>query len=414
MNRKLIFSGLVIALLTGCSEQSQTTPTTQAAAPDTDFVTGFRRALETAKPGDVIEVPEGKFAFKRSLVLNTDGVTIRGQGMDKSVLSFKGQVAGAEGLSVSASNFVIEDLAIEDTVGDALKVNEGENIVIRRVRTQWTNGPDVNNGAYGIYPVQTVNTLVEHSVAIAASDAGIYVGQSRNVIVRNNRAEFNVAGIEIENTIGADVYDNVATDNTGGILVFNMPQIPQRGHSTRVYNNEVHGNNTANFAAPGTAVSGVPKGSGIIINSNDKVEIFNNNVSNNDTANVLVSSYFSANYAGQRELAAEFDPYPEEIFIYDNNFEGGGTSPGADYLIQLRDAIFGADGAFPDIIWDGIVNPDKNPELAVICVQNQDSLLLNIDAGNEFANPSVDMNAHNCNVEKLAAIDLADLSSSTP
>jgi len=52
-------------------------------------------------------------------------------------------------------------------------------------------------------------------VAIAAADAGSYVGQSKNVIVRNNRAESNVAGIEIENTQGADVYDNVAVDNTG-------------------------------------------------------------------------------------------------------------------------------------------------------------------------------------------------------
>ncbi len=395
--------------LAACSEPSAPADNAAAAAPPAStqsFTEQFRLALETAQPGDVIEVPAGTHEFKRSLVLNTDGVTIRGQGMDTSVLSFKGQVAGAEGLSVSASDFTIEDLAIEDTVGDALKVNEGENIVIRRVRTEWTNGPDVNNGAYGIYPVQTVNVLVEESVAIAASDAGIYVGQSQGVVVRNNRAEYNVAGIEIENTIGADVYENVAVNNTGGILVFNMPQIPQRGHSTRVYNNEVHNNNTANFAAPGTAVSGVPKGSGIIINSNDRVEIFANNVTNNDTANVLISSYFSANYAGQRELAESFDPYPEEIYIYDNNFEGGGTAPGADYLVQIRDAIYGPEGHFPAIIWDGIVNPEKAADVAVICVQNGDAQLLNIDAGNEFAGANVDMSAHDCEVEKLAAIEL--------
>jgi len=46
--------------------------------------------------------------------------------------------------------------------------------------------------------VQTENTLLEGNVAIGASDAGIYVVQSRNVFVRNNRAEFNVAGFEIE------------------------------------------------------------------------------------------------------------------------------------------------------------------------------------------------------------------------
>lgn len=396
-------------LLAACGDTADTQESTAVSASENtsaNFAQTFRAALENAQPGDVIEVPEGTFSFKRSLVMNTDNVTIRGQGMDKSILSFDQQVAGAEGLSVNASHFTIENLAIEDTIGDALKVNEGQHIVIRGVRTEWTNGPDVNNGAYGIYPVQTEHTLVEGSVAIGASDAGIYVGQSKHVVVRNSRAEFNVAGIEIENTIHADVYENTTTNNTGGILVFNMPQIPQRGHSTRVYNNTVNGNNTENFAAPGTAVSGVPKGSGVIINSNDRVEIFDNDIADNDTANILVSSYFSANYAGQRELAKEFDPYPEEIFIYNNRFAGGGSAPGSDYLVQVRDGLYGPEGRFPDIIWDGITNPEKPADLAVICVDNNDAELLSIDAGNNFANPTIDMSQHACSVDKLNEVVL--------
>ncbi|MBM7093302.1 right-handed parallel beta-helix repeat-containing protein, partial [Streptomyces sp. S12] len=136
--------------------------------------------------------------------------------------------AGAEGLLVNASNFVIENIAIEDSKGDGLKVNEGEHITIRNVRVEWTGGPSTKNGGYGLYPVKTRNVLIENSVAIGASDAGIYVGQSRDVIVRNSRAEFNVAGIEIENTVNADVHDNIATNNTGGILVFNMPALSQQ------------------------------------------------------------------------------------------------------------------------------------------------------------------------------------------
>lgn len=385
-----------VTLLLGCTPQ-----------PEKPFTEVLREALETASPGDVIEVPAGTFNFKRSLILNTDNVTLRGAGMDQSILNFKGQVAGAEGLSVNASNFLIEDLAIEDSVGDALKINEGDNITIRRVRTEWTNGPSTDNGAYGIYPVQTTNVLLEGNVAIGASDAGIYVGQSRKVIVRNNRAEYNVAGIEVENTIGADVYNNVANNNTGGILVFNMPSIPQRGYATRVFDNDVHSNNTENFAIPGTAVSGVPTGSGVMINSNDQVEIFNNRITNNNTANIVISSYFSANFAGQREIAAEFDPYPEQIMIYGNSFEGGGTAPGLAYLTQLRNALYGEQGKFPDIIWDGIVNPEKDSATPVICVDNGDAQLLSIDAGNEFANAGIDMTRHTCSVPKLAPVELA-------
>lgn len=404
-NHKLQAAGAVLlAALAGCERPAEPEA---AAPPPVPYEDALRLALETAVPGTVITVPEGIHTFTRSLTLNTDGVTIRGAGMAKSVLSFKGQIAGAEGLLVNASDFTIEDLAIEDTIGDALKVNEGSNIVIRRVRTEWTRGPHTENGAYGIYPVQTENTLIEGSVAIGASDAGIYVGQSRNVVVRSSRAERNVAGIEIENTVGADVYDNVATGNTGGILVFNMPDLPQTGHSTRVFDNEVVDNNTANFAPPGGAVAGVPAGSGIVINSNDGVEIFGNEIRRNQTANVLISSFFSAAYSSEREPAANFDPYPESIYIYDNVFEGGGNAPDREQLEAVRIAMFGADGRLPDIVWDGFVNPEKAGSVATICVQNGGSLVLNVDAANEGANATTDMTAHTCTLEKLGAIELA-------
>jgi parallel beta-helix repeat protein len=184
-------------LVSGCSKNAD-----QAALPtgDTAYAASFQEKLLDAKPGDVIVIPAGKFSFDRSLSLNISGVTLRGAGMGKTILSFKGQKSGAEGLLVNASDFTIEDLAIEDSRGDALKINEGENIIIRRVRTEWTNGPSTSNGGYGMYPVQTRNLLIEDSVAIAAADAGIYVGQSENIIVRRNKALRNVAGIEIENS----------------------------------------------------------------------------------------------------------------------------------------------------------------------------------------------------------------------
>ena len=130
--------------------------------------------------------------------------------------------------------------------------------------------------------MQTTNVLIEDSVAIGASDAGIYVGQSKNVVVRRNRAEYNVAGIEIENSIGADVYENIATNNTGGILVFNMPDLPQPGHShPRLRQQDRSPTTPSNFAAKGTVVASVPAGSGVVINSNDKVEIFDNDIADN-------------------------------------------------------------------------------------------------------------------------------------
>ena len=398
---------ILVSLLASCSKEEP------PAAEASDYQQTLLTQLITAQPGDVITIPAGTHDITRGLSLNVSGVTLRGAGMDQSILSFRNQVQGAEGLLVSASDFTIEDLAIEDTRGDALKINEGSNIVIRRVRTEWTNGPDEENGAYGIYPVQTENVLLEESVAIGASDAGIYVGQSRNVVVRNNRAESNVAGIEIENTVGADVYGNTAVNNTGGILVFNMPDLPMAGHSTRIYQNTVAGNNTDNFGADGTPVASVPAGSGIVINSNDRVEIFDNDIADNDTANVIISSYYSTGYQGKYDVADVYDPYPETIYIYGNRFSGGGGSPDGLDLQALRLAMFGVGGSFPDILWDGYVNAAKldavgnlQPEYA-ICVDNGDAEVLNADMGNDSANIVVGSAQHDCALDKLPAVDLA-------
>ncbi len=407
--RALLAKVVATTLLASCAKEPQPPPT---AAPS-DYQKQLQTQLITAKPGDVITIPAGVHTINRGLSLNVSGVTLRGAGMDDTILSFKGQVQGAEGLLVNASDFTIKDLAIEDTAGDGLKINEGRNIVIRRVRAEWTNGPDEDNGAYGIYPVQTENLLLEECVAIGASDAGIYVGQSRNVVVRNNRAEQNVAGIEIENTFYADVYGNTVTQNTGGILVFNMPDLPQPGHSTRVFANTVVANNTDNFGAAGTPVASVPAGSGIVINSNDRVEIFDNDIADNNTANVIISSYYATGYQGTREMAANYDPYPETIYIYGNRFSGGGSSPDGLELKALKVAMFGLTGSLPDVLWDGFVNTDKLgpdgrhlPEYA-ICVDNGDAEVLNADLPNGSDNVVVDAERHRCTHQKLPSVVLA-------
>ena len=398
---------IMFAALASCSQ-----PETDQSAADATMRVEDRLMLQLidAQPGDVIEIPAGTFSFTRGLSLTADGVTIRGQGMDKTVLSFADQIAGAEGLLVTASDFTIEDLAIEDAKGDGLKINEGENITIRRVRAEWTGGPKTENGAYGIYPVQTTNVLIEDTVTIGASDAGLYVGQSKDVIVRRNRAEYNVAGIEIENTVNADVYENIATNNTGGILVFNMPQLQQAGEATRVYNNQIFSNNVENFGHPGTPVASVPAGSGVMINSNDRVEIFDNQISDNKTGNIIISSLFTTGYS-ESSTSETFDAYPESIFIYDNIFSGGDNAPDQPELELARLALFGADGRLPDIIWDGFYDAEKivdgvMPDALRICIDNGDAGILNANGPSGFTQPSTDMTPFQCSLERLPAISL--------
>ena len=378
----------------------------EPALPELSFEEALQEKLIMAQPGDVIEIPAGVHEMTRSLSLNAPGVTIRGQGMDVSILSFKNQAQGAEGLLVNADDFVLEDLALEDTVGDALKINQSENVVIRNVRTEWTGGPLTTNGAYGIYPVQSKNILIDGAVAIGASDAGIYVGQSSQIIVRNSRAEYNVAGIEIENSTFADVYDNVATNNTGGILVFDLPNLPvQGGRNTRVFNNEIVSNNVDNFAPEGNIVGTVPAGTGLMVLANDSIEIFGNRFADNQTTNVMVVSYL---INGLPIDDPNYDPFPEAIYIHSNSFEGGGENPDSEPLIALQTAT---GQPIPDVVWGGAIMPDANGEPSktfaeILCLGEGGMSFVNLDAMNGFAAPSFDPAPHLCEQPRLRKIVL--------
>jgi parallel beta-helix repeat protein len=219
-------------------------------------------------------------------------VAVKGAGPDRTVLSFTGQTGSGEGLLITSDRVVLEGFAVENPRGDGVKSKGSDQITFRNLRVEWTGGPNAANGAYGVYPVSSKHVLIDRVTMRGASDAGIYVGQSEDIVVRNSRAEYNVAGIEIENSMRADVHKNVATHNIGGILVFDLPNLPvQGGHDVRVFDNDVTDNDTANFAPKGNTVAMVPKGMGIMVMANRNVHVFGNRLSGNGTTHVLIAAY---------------------------------------------------------------------------------------------------------------------------
>ncbi len=319
-------------------------------SPSEDPYTEIQEALILASPGDIIHLSAGLYELEDSLSIDVNNLILEGEGINDTVLSFKNQLSGAQGLSVTSDNVILRDFAVENAKGDAIKVKGVDGISFIRVRTEWTGGPSSENGAYGLYPVESKNVLIDSCVAIGASDAGIYVGQSENIIVKNSVAEFNVAGIEIENSYYADVFNNYASNNTGGILVFDLPDIPQQGgHHIRVFNNKSVNNNTDNFAPEGNIVGEVPRGSGIIIQANSHVEIFDNDIGDNDTINIAVVTY------GYDTEDENYYPHPRSIQIHGNRFGRSGYNPDLE-TGELAKILFEiSDGDMPDIFWDGIV-----------------------------------------------------------
>ena len=306
----------------------------------------LQTALIEAQPGDTVHIAAGRYALADGLSLDVDGVTVKGDGPDKTILDFTAQKVAGEGLLITSDNVVVRDLGIENAAGNGVKSKGSDGIALVNLRVEWTGGPKSTNGAYGLYPVSSKNVLIDRSVVKGASDAGIYVGQSQNIIVRGSRAEMNVAGIEIENSYDADVVGNTATNNAGGILVFDLPDLPQQGgRNVKLTNNQVIANNHVNFAAPGNIVAGVPSGTGIMVMANAKVMVENNHVMGNNGSAVMIVAYTQA------FTDKAYNPLPRSVSVAGNHFMDNGKAPAFAGGKEIAAAV---GGTIPPVLWDGI------------------------------------------------------------
>ena len=338
-------SFVALAALVATSAQAKTI-TVEAGE---DAQARLQEALIAAQPGDTVQIGEGRFALTDGLSLDVANVTVRGMGMEATVLDFTGQQGAGEGLLVTSDDVTLRDFAVENAKGDAIKSKGADRIVYYRVRAEWTGGPKETNGAYGIYPVESTGVLIDGVVAKGASDAGIYVGQSKAITVRNSRAEGNVAGIEIENSRDAVVTGNFVTRNTGGILVFDLPALPvMGGGNVLIEDNLVIGNDTANFAPKGNIVASVRRGTGVMVMANDGVTVRNNRIDGNPTSAVMVITY------PLKFTDKTYNPSPRRVTVGENRFGRNGYDPQIDGGAALV-AAFG--GMLPPVLWDGLGAP---------------------------------------------------------
>ena len=388
-----------------------------------EFEKDLQLKLILAEPGDTIKLDAGFFPILGTLSMEgKQNIVIKGSGTSSTILNFSNQVEGAQGLSITnCNNITLEDFTVEEAKGDGIKCQYVNGITFRRIKTQWLGGPSSLNGAYGLYPVQCENIMIEHCIAIGASDAGIYVGQSNNIIVRNCEVFQNVAGIEIENSIKADVHSNNVHNNTGGILVFDLPDLIQKeGKQIRIYDNIVKENNLDNFAPKGNIVAKVPAGTGIMIMATEYVEIFNNTIIDNKTAGTTVVSYFITQ---EKTKDTQYNPYTSAIYIYDNVYIRKPQLPtlANEIGVLLFTHFF---RSVPDIIYDGMPDPKYQnidgtiPANRRLCLRNNSNArYLNLDLSLHFkswyspffADFKTDEKECDCSLDLLPEVNLSQI-----
>lgn len=358
-------------------------------------------ALLTLKDSTSVYLKQGTYHFDNLSIARVNHIELKGDGPDKTILDFSKQSTGGEGIRVTNSiGFSISGMTIRESKGDLIKVNGSRDVTFLNLHAIWAKS-DSTSGGYAIYPVLCKNVLVEKCYVQGSSDAGIYVGQTDSAIVKNCSGRGNVAGCELENTTHAAVYDNEFFDNTAGILVFDLPDLSQRGGFVKVYNNNLHDNNHRNFAKAGSfgtawGVGNAPPGSGIVVLAASNVEIYNNKINNNNSAAIILASGFAVDDHAAEKMNEKYDPLSKNIRIYGNELSMSDSFPAPAFQHHMGQVLIATEQQLnkqftnrkskriPFIVYDGFssniltngtaANPDS------LCIdQTQNDFFVNAD-----------------------------------
>ena len=402
----------------------------------TDLENDFQKLFQLAKDGETIELPAGHFKFSKALILDgKKNIMVKGAGMDKTVLSFRTQEEGAEGIRVAnCKNVTLEGFTIQDAIGDNIKAIYTDTLTFRNIKTEWTDVPNASLGAYGIYPVICKNVLIENCVALRASDSGLYIGQSENIVIRNNEAYESVCGINVENSANVEIYNNESSNNATGMVILDIPGLTRYCENVKVHHNKVVNNNLFNFAPAGNvAASNIP-GTGIMLWAAKETQIYENEILDQSFP-ILIASFLTSykltkdkpyvpiapteqarmkvaieEETSLREdaineqfsLDKQYRPYNENLYIGKNTYSFGSFRK----QIQSKDGfLFTMGVGFKDAhVWyDGVENPDG----ATLCLdKNQQITVANLDFMNDHKNASVTaMDNYACNTNPTLTVN---------
>lgn len=277
----------------------------------------IQEAVKAAAPGDLIRVFPG--TYSETVYIDKDDIQFQGIIKDGQWPVLDGKKELNDAFLYSGNGVVIENFKIVNYKGNGIMGQAGNNFVLRN---NWI----IDAGVYGIFPQFGQNGLIEHNKLTGIEDAAIYVGMCDNIDVKHNEVFANVAGIEIENSRHCLVEGNLSYNNTGGILAFITPGLPiKTAYDIIIRNNFILDNNHENFGAPGSIVSGIPPGTGILVMAADDVIIENNIISNNDNAGIIITDFENAGAAASKDPDSE--PNPDRVVILDNFMIDNGQNP---------------------------------------------------------------------------------------
>tara|TARA_R110000868_G_scaffold108065_7_gene295434 strand:- start:15870 stop:17378 length:1509 start_codon:yes stop_codon:yes gene_type:complete len=279
----------------------------------------IQNAVKEANPGDLIRVYPG--TYSENVYIDKDNISLQGVVINGEWPTLDGKKEINDAFLYSGNGILIENFKIINYKGNGVMGQAGNNFIIRN---NWI----IDTGVYGIFPQYGKNGLIEHNVLSKIADAAIYVGMCDNVDVLHNEVFDNVAGIEIENSRHCLVENNYAHNNTGGLLAFVTPGLPiKTTFDVILRNNFVVNNNHVNFGAPGSTVSGIPSGTGILIMAADDVIVENNIITGNNNTGITIVDLATGD---PKANDPNSEGNPDRVVILDNIMFDNGNDPNGE------------------------------------------------------------------------------------
>lgn len=281
--------------------------------------TTIQAAVDQANPGDTISVPPG--IYRENITVTKANLTIRGSRgavLDGAGLGNNGIRVASAIAGETLDGFVLDGLTIQNYPRNGVVLVQVNNYGI-------ANGIYKNNARYAIFPIRSDNGVVEGNQTSGSEDSGIYIGQSRFTVVRNNICFNNTVGIEIENTTDVQAVANLVRDNSVGIAAFVLPGLNVKVlQDILIERNTVTNNNRPNLITdPNDVLSLVPDGMGIFILGGDRITVRNNRVVNSNSIGIGVASVPQA----LAERDPNIDPAPDTVLVTSNNVLHSGSDP---------------------------------------------------------------------------------------
>lgn len=299
----------------------------------------FVSALELAKRGDRIRLGKGRFELNQGLTLG-EGVRLEGAGADATVLSFFGQQDGQPGLRLGGENR-LGRFTIENAFNGAVYAEDRTGLAFRSMAVRYTE-PSRLVTADGFALVRARDVLFDTVNVTDAPDAGIYLSQTANVVVRFTAADENGVGLVLADSTGVDVYESSFSNNGLGLAIVDLAQTEGEAASIRVFRNQIV-RNDQRVRASSLLGTGVPPAVGVLALAAHDVHLFENTIADHGGASVVILS------TGAPSVDPSHIPVTHNLVVRNNVLGRAGYAPQGT-LMTLRDRGF----VIPDILWDGV------------------------------------------------------------